>query len=78
MLELLTLAAEVFGVEEHLRVGRQFAAQLLAGLDRDPLRWATGLPVLGGGGLFLGLGGAAVVLARLAFPERRIPPVGLP
>jgi lantibiotic modifying enzyme len=78
VLELLTLAAEVFGVEEHLRLGRQFAAQLLADLDRDPLRWATGLPVLGGGGLFLGLGGAAVVLARLAFPERRIPPVGLP
>ena len=78
VLELLTLAAEVFGVEEHLRLGRQIAAQLLAGLDRDPLRWATGLPVLGGGGLFLGLGGAAVVLARLAFPERRIPPVGLP
>jgi hypothetical protein len=78
VLELLTLAAEVFGVEEHLRLGRQFAAQLLAGLDRDPLQWATGLPVLAGGGLFLGLGGSAVVLARLAFPERRIPPVGLP
>jgi lantibiotic modifying enzyme len=76
-LELLTLAAEVLGVEEHLRLGQQFAARLLAGLDRDPLRWTTGLPVLGGGGLFLGLGGAAVVLARLAFPERRIPPIGL-
>jgi lantibiotic modifying enzyme len=78
VLELLTLAAEVFDVEEHLLLGQQFAAQLLAGLDRDPLRWTTGLPVLGGGGLFLGLGGAAAVLARLAFPGRRIPPVALP
>jgi hypothetical protein len=78
VLELLTLAAEVLGVEEHLRLGQQFAAQLLASLDRDPLRWTTGLPVLGGGGLFLGLGGAAVVLARLAFPKRRIPPAALP
>ena len=77
-LELLTLAAEVFSVDEHLRLGQQFAAQLLAGLDRDPLRWTTGLPVLGGGGLFLGLAGAAAVLARLAFPGLRIPPVALP
>jgi lantibiotic modifying enzyme len=78
VLELLTFAAEVLGVEEHRRLGQQFAAQLLAGLDPDPLRWTTGLPVLGGGGLFLGLAGAAVVLARLAFPQRQIPPVGLP
>jgi hypothetical protein len=75
--ELLLVAAEVLGVEEHRRLAERFAGALLTGLDEDPLRWPTGLPVTGGGGLFLGLAGAAAVLARIAFPERKLPPVGL-
>jgi lantibiotic modifying enzyme len=76
-LELLLVAAEVLGVAEHRRLAERFTGALLAGLDEDPLQWPTGLPVAGGGGLFLGLPGAAAVLARVAFPERRLPPVGL-
>ena len=76
-LELLLRAAEVLGVDEHRRLAVRFAAALVPGLDDDPRQWPTGLPVIGGGGLFLGLAGTAAVLARLAFPQRELAGVAL-
>lgn len=76
-LELLLAAADVLGVDEHRPLAARFAAALVLGMDGDPLQWPTGLPVTGGGGLFLGLAGAAAVLARLAFPERHLSSVAL-
>lgn len=68
-LDVLTLAHRAWGVRGHLDAARHFAAAIVGALDRDPLLWPAGVRAPGSAGLFVGVAGAAVVLARLAHPE---------
>jgi hypothetical protein len=71
-LDVLLLAHETFGAIEHLHAARTFALAVLDRLDPDPLAWPAGIRASGGVSLFLGLAGAMVVLARLAYPESAV------
>lgn len=68
-LDALLLAHETWGVEEHLDAARHFAAVAIAVLGDDPLAWPAGVRADGSVALFVGVAGAAVMLARLVHPE---------
>lgn len=68
-LDALVLASETWGVEAHLDAARSFAAATLSVLGDDPLAWPAGVRADGSAALFVGVAGAAVVLARLVHPE---------
>ena len=68
-LDVLVLAAER-GAPRHLHAARRFAETIVEALPEDPLGWPSGVRAEGSVSLFLGLAGAAVVLARLLHPER--------
>lgn len=67
-LDLLASAAAAWQDDDVLVRARGLAARLLAALGEDPQHWPSGTAVPGGAGLFLGLSGTAVVLARLVDP----------
>lgn len=69
-LEALVLASETWQVQAHLDAARQLAAAAVDMLDDDPLTWPAGVRAPGSTGLFVGVAGAALVLARLLHPER--------
>ncbi|MFM9919581.1 lanthionine synthetase LanC family protein [Lacisediminihabitans sp. H27-G8] len=68
-LDVLVLAAER-GAPRHLEAARRFAETIVGALPADPLEWPSGVRAEGSVSLFLGVAGAAVVLARLLHPER--------
>lgn len=68
-LDALVLAHQTWGVDAHLDAARHFAAAAVAMLDDDPLAWPSGVRADGSVALFVGVAGAAVVLARLLDPE---------
>jgi len=68
-LDVLALAHELWGVKAHLEAARHFAAAIVRVLGDDPLAWPAGVRAPGSAGLFVGVAGAAVVLARLVHPE---------
>jgi lantibiotic modifying enzyme len=72
-IDLLLLAHEVLGSPEHLAGAQLFTDQLLDVLDDDPLLWPAGVGTGASTGLFVGLAGTALVLARAGYPEHRIP-----
>lgn len=77
-MELLLLASEVLGVDEHLALARRLGDQGIARAEAEGDRWACGVP--GGGeapGLMLGLAGIGACYLRLHDPSLT-PPVGLP
>lgn len=67
-LDALLLAHETWGVAEHLTAARHFAATAVATLGDDPLAWPSGVRAEGSAGLFVGVAGVALVLARLLSP----------
>lgn len=67
-LDALVLAHEMWGVEEHLDAARHFAAAAVAALGENPLAWPSGIRADGSVALFVGVSGAALVLARLLDP----------
>lgn len=67
-LDLLASAAAAWEDDDLLARARGLAARLLCALDDDPRDWPSGTTAPGGAGLFLGLSGVAVVLARLVDP----------
>lgn len=68
-LDVLALASETWGVQAHLEAARAFAAAIVSSLGTDPLEWPAGVRAPGSVGLFVGVAGAAVVLARLQHPQ---------
>ncbi|MEE8600617.1 lanthionine synthetase LanC family protein [Euzebya tangerina] len=78
-LDLLVMAYEWSGVTRHLELARRAADAVLDASPEDPALWASGLRDSPSGeahgclGLFNGLAGTAVILARLAWPDRHIP-----
>lgn len=68
-LEALVLAGETWQVQAHLDAARLVAAAAVDMLDDDPLTWPAGVRAPGSTGLFVGVAGAALVLARLLHPE---------
>lgn len=75
-LDVLVQAAEVWGEEQHLQAARRIAVDLLTTAPAGPLDWPSGLKAPGCLGLFVGVAGTALVLARLADPAR-IGPIGV-
>lgn len=73
-LEALVLASETWQVRAHLDAARQLAAAAVDMLDDDPLAWPAGVRAAGSTGLFVGVAGAALVLARLLDPGRLTSP----
>lgn len=73
-LEALVLASETWQVQEHLDAARQLAAAAVDMLDDDPLTWPAGVRAPGSAGLFVGVAGAALVLARLLDPGKLASP----
>jgi|GEM_PF-976396 len=72
-LDVLASAADAWGATEHLEVAGD-AAVAVAELLRDDVHlWPTGQRTRGGYGLFQGLAGTALVLARLARPDLGLP-----
>jgi lantibiotic modifying enzyme len=71
-IDLLLLAHEVLGSPEHLAGAQLFSDQLLGVLGDDPLLWPAGVGTGASTGLFVGLAGTALVLARAGYPEHRI------
>ncbi|NHB83745.1 hypothetical protein G7085_00890 [Tessaracoccus sp. HDW20] len=69
-LDVLVQATEVWGEPAHLEAARRITVDLLATAPADPLDWPSGLKAPGCLGLFVGLAGTALVLARLADPGR--------
>ncbi|MFQ4148484.1 lanthionine synthetase LanC family protein [Arthrobacter sp. LAPM80] len=69
-LEALTLAHDLWKVVPHLAAAREFAAAAVAGLDEDPLAWPGGVRAAGSTGLFVGVAGVALILARLIDPGK--------
>ncbi len=67
-IDVLLLAHDEWGVTEHLDAARHLAAAVVDALDPDPLTWPAGVRASGSTGLFVGLAGVAVVLARLVRP----------
>lgn len=67
-LDVLVLAAEVFGEPAHLEAARRIASDLLATAPEDPLDWPGGVRADGCLGLFVGTAGTALLLARLLDP----------
>ncbi len=70
LLDVLVQAWEVWGEPAHLQAARRIAVDLLATAPEDPLEWPSGLKAPGCLGLFVGVAGTALVLARLADPAR--------
>ncbi|WP_298891146.1 lanthionine synthetase LanC family protein [uncultured Serinicoccus sp.] len=75
-LDVLASAA-ADGDAEHLEATRTAVLQVAGLLGEDPHLWPTGQRTRGGYGLFQGLSGTALVLARLARPELGLPSPGL-
>ncbi|WP_298747475.1 lanthionine synthetase LanC family protein [uncultured Serinicoccus sp.] len=75
-LDVLASAA-ADGDTVHLEAAREAVLQVAALLGEDPHLWPTGQRTRGGYGLFQGLSGTALVLARLARPELGLPSPGL-
>lgn len=75
-LDVLASAA-AHGDTEHLEATRAAVLQVAGLLGEDPHLWPTGQRTRGGYGLFQGLSGTALVLARLARPELGLPSPGL-
>ena len=75
-LDVLVQAWEVWDEAVHLDAARRIAVDLLATAPADPLDWPSGLKAEGCLGLFVGVAGTALVLARLADPTR-IGPLGV-
>nr|WP_239579851.1 lanthionine synthetase LanC family protein [Microlunatus panaciterrae] len=69
-LDVLLSAHRLWEVPEHLAAARSMAVAVADLLGQNPLDWPSGLSATGGSSLFLGLGGAALVLARAAYPDR--------
>lgn len=69
-LEALVLASEVWGVPGHLEAARHYAAAAVERMGEDPLAWPAGIRAGGSAALFVGVSGAALVLARLLEPAR--------
>lgn len=76
-LDVLATAGRRWGVVEHLELARSVALDVAAALGEDPALWPTGQRTRGGYGLFQGLSGTALVLARLAHPLSDLPSPGL-
>ncbi|WP_192796626.1 lanthionine synthetase LanC family protein [Serinicoccus kebangsaanensis] len=76
-LDVLASAAVCWGVDEHLELARASVLDLVDASGDDPDLWPTGQRTRGGYGLFQGLSGTAVVLARLAHPEAGLPSPGM-
>lgn len=70
LLDVLVLATEVWGEPTHLQAARRIACDLLATAPADPAEWPSGLKAPGSLGLFVGVAGTALLLARLAEPGR--------
>ena len=74
-LEVLLTAYQTWHARSHLDAARELAAALVAELPDDPWQWPSGLPARrtgsadGVAGLFLGMAGTAVTLARLVHPD---------
>ncbi|WP_130014625.1 lanthionine synthetase LanC family protein [Serinicoccus sediminis] len=75
-LDVLASAAAQ-GDTAHLDAARAALVPVAALLGDDPHLWPTGQRTRGGYGLFQGLSGTALVLARLAHPELGLPSPGL-
>ena len=75
-LDVLASAA-ARGDTEHLQAARAAVLDVVGLLGEDPHLWPTGQRTRGGYGLFQGLSGTALVLARLARPELGLPSPGL-
>lgn len=70
LLDVLVLAAEVWDEPAHLSAARRIMVDLLATAPEDPMDWPSGLKAPGSLGLFVGVAGTALLLARLADPGR--------
>lgn len=70
LLDVLVLASEVWNEPAHLSAARRIAVDLLATAPEDPMEWPGGLKAPGSLGLFVGVAGVALMLARLADPAR--------
>ena len=68
-MDVLITAADQWQVDEHRENARYAAAAIADWLGEDPRIWPTGWHTRGGAGLFMGLAGTAMVLARLAWPQ---------
>ena len=69
-LDVLVLASEVWDAPSHLEAARRIATDLVALAPDDPLEWPSGLAAEGCLGLFVGVAGTALILARVADPSR--------
>jgi lantibiotic modifying enzyme len=72
-IDLMLLAFEVLGSPDHLAAAQFFADEVLAILGEDAWRWPSGHEAGDSTGLFLGLAGTAMVLARAGYPDELIP-----
>ena len=71
-LDVMALASETWDVPEHLHLARAVVARAADVLGDDVLAWPCGVPQEGSCALFVGAAGVAIVLARLAWPERGV------
>jgi lantibiotic modifying enzyme len=72
-IDLMLLAFDVLGSPDHLAGAQFFADELLAVLGEDAWRWPSGHGAGDSFGLFMGLAGTAMVLARAGYPDHRTP-----
>lgn len=72
-LDVLALAGRAWRSDAHVDAARELAAELVGLLPTEPVRWPTGARGRGAPGLFLGLAGAAWLLARVAEPTLGLP-----
>jgi len=72
-IDLMLLAFDVLGSPDHLAGAQFFADEVLAILGEDAWRWPSGHEAGNSTGLFLGLAGTAMVLARAGDPDYRVP-----
>jgi lantibiotic modifying enzyme len=72
-IDLMLLAYDVLGTPDHLAGAQFFAAKLLDVMGDDPRRWASDHAAGSRTGMFSGLAGTAMVLARAGYPAHRIP-----
>jgi hypothetical protein len=72
-IDLLLLGYEVLGSPDYLAAAHFFADELVGVIGEDPWRWPSGHGAGPSAGLFGGLAGTAMVLARAGYPEHRIP-----
>lgn len=66
------MASEIWNAPAHLKAARYFAASIIQNMGPNPMPWPTGERAPGSAGLFVGMTGTAMILARLVHPDRGV------